>query len=49
MVQEAVKLFESDTKRQPYAPGNAQFLVSPLNARKQLSEFIEGAKRVADL
>src|SRR6478752_6485047 len=45
LVQEAVKLFESDTKRQPYAPGNARFLVSPLNARKQLSEFIEGAKK----
>ena len=45
LVQEAVKLFESDTKRQPYTPGNARFLVSPLNARKQLSEFIEGAKK----
>ena len=45
LVQEAVKLFESDTKRQPYTPGNARFLVSPMNARKQLSEFIEGAKK----
>jgi cardiolipin synthase len=45
LVQEAVKLFENDTKRQPYTPGNARFLVSPLNARKHLSEFIEGAKK----
>ena len=45
LVQEAVKLFESDTKRQPYTPGNARFLVSPLNARKQLTAFIQGAKK----
>jgi phosphatidylserine/phosphatidylglycerophosphate/cardiolipin synthase-like enzyme len=45
LVQEAVKLFESDTKRQHYIPRNARFLVSPVNARKQLSEFIEGAKK----
>ena len=29
LVQEAIKLFECDTKRQPYTPGNARFLVSP--------------------
>jgi cardiolipin synthase A/B len=45
LVQEAIRLFESDTKRQEYTPGNARFLVSPLNARKQLSELIEGAKK----
>jgi cardiolipin synthase len=45
LVQEAIKLFECDTKRQPYSPGSAQFLVSPLNARKQLTAFIEGAKK----
>ena len=45
LVQEAVKLFESDTKRQPYTAGNARFLVSPLNARKQLTAFIQGAKK----
>jgi cardiolipin synthase len=45
LVQEAVKLFESDTKRQPYTPGNARFLVSPLNARKQLAAFLRGAKK----
>ena len=50
LVQEAIKLFEKDTKRQPYTPGNARFLVSPLNARKQLTAFHPGGqKRVADL
>src|SRR6202140_649210 len=37
VVQEAVKLFEADTKRQPYTPGLATFVVSPANARKELS------------
>src|SRR5207253_8973788 len=45
LVQEAAKLFERDTKRQPYTPGYSKFLVSPLNARKQLASFIKGAKK----
>jgi phosphatidylserine/phosphatidylglycerophosphate/cardiolipin synthase-like enzyme len=45
LVQEAAKLFEADTKRQPYSPGLSNFVVSPLNARKQLSAFIKGAKK----
>jgi cardiolipin synthase len=44
-VQEAVKLFEADTQRQPYTPGSATFVVSPVNARKRLSAFIKGAKK----
>ena len=44
LVAEAVKLFEADTSRQPYEPGVTNFIVSPLNARKQLSAFIKGAK-----
>ncbi len=44
LVQEAVRLFESDTKRQPYTPRSGKFLVSPLNARERLSAFIKGAK-----
>jgi cardiolipin synthase len=44
-VQEAVKLFDADMKRQPYTPGLATFVVSPMNARKELTEFIKGAKR----
>jgi cardiolipin synthase len=45
LVQEAVRLFECDTKRQPYSAKCAKFLVSPLNAREQLAAFIKGAKR----
>lgn len=44
LVQEAAALFEADMLRQPYKPGMANFVVSPLNARKQLSAFIRGAK-----
>jgi cardiolipin synthase len=45
LVAEAAKLFEADTKRQPYVPGLATFVVSPLNARKELSAFLKGAKK----
>jgi phosphatidylserine/phosphatidylglycerophosphate/cardiolipin synthase-like enzyme len=45
LVREAVKLFECDTKRQDYRRGSANFLVSPLNARKQLAAFIKGAHK----
>lgn len=45
LVQEGVKLFECDTKRKPYRPDCANFLVSPLNARKQLAAFIKGARK----
>ncbi len=45
LVVEAVKLFEADTKRQPYSAGQANFVVSPVNARKQLSAFLQGAKK----
>lgn len=45
LVAEAVKLFECDAKRQPYTPGLATWIVSPLNARKQLAAFLQGAKK----
>jgi cardiolipin synthase len=45
LVQEAVRLFEADTQRQPYAAGAPGFVVSPANARKQLAQVIRGAKR----
>jgi phosphatidylserine/phosphatidylglycerophosphate/cardiolipin synthase-like enzyme len=45
VVAEAVKLFEADTKRQPYVPGHPAFVVSPLNARRQLAAFLRGAKK----
>src|SRR4051794_41055765 len=44
VVAEAIKLFEADTLRQAYKPALPDFIVSPLNARKQLSAFIKGAK-----
>ncbi len=44
-VQEAVKLFDADTKRQPYTPSIAPFVISPVNARKELSSFIKAAKK----
>ena len=45
LVQEAQKLFEADTKRQPYVAGLPAFVVSPVNARKQLSAFLKGARK----
>ena len=45
LVQEAVRLFEADTKRHPYTPQLGNFLVSPLNARKQLAEYISKARK----
>ncbi len=45
LVGEAIRLFEADTKRQPYHPANPAFLVSPHNARPQLAEFLAGAKK----
>ena len=45
LVKEALKFFEADSKRQSYSAGLASFVVSPVNARKQLSAFIKGATR----
>ena len=45
LVREAVRLFESDTERHLYEAGLDQFVVSPANARQQLSSFIAGAKK----
>jgi cardiolipin synthase len=45
LVCEATKLFEADVMRQPYKPASSSLVVSPLNARKQLSSFIRGAKK----
>ncbi len=45
LLKEAVKLFEADTRRQPYAPGLNTFVVSPVNARRQLTLFIRGARK----
>lgn len=45
VVAEALRLFEADTKRQEYTAGHSKFLVSPVNARKELAKFIRGAKK----
>jgi cardiolipin synthase len=45
VVKEAVKLFDADLNRQPYAPGLNNFVVSPANSRKQLSTFIKRARK----
>ncbi len=45
IVAEAVRLFEADMTRQPYAPGLDALVVSPENARPVLAEFIKGARR----
>jgi phosphatidylserine/phosphatidylglycerophosphate/cardiolipin synthase-like enzyme len=44
-VQEARKLFDADSKRLPYTALLDTFVVSPVNARKVLSDFIKGAQR----
>ena len=45
LVQEAVKLFESDCARRPYTAGPGPFVVSPANSRKVLSDFLRRAKK----
>lgn len=45
LVEEAVKLFECDSKRLPYEAGDKEFVVSPVNAREELTNFIKGAKK----
>ncbi len=44
-VHEAVRLFEADTLRRRYVPEWDNFVVSPLNARKQLEAFLENTKQ----
>ena len=45
VVQEAIKLFEADFNRKTYKAGLNSFVVSPANARKQLSAFIKQARK----
>lgn len=45
IVQEAVRLFEADLTRKTYKAGLSAFVVSPANARKQLSAFVKQAKK----
>jgi cardiolipin synthase A/B len=45
LVQEALKLFEADSDRKPYEAALDIFVVSPVNARKQLTAFIHRARK----
>ena len=45
LVHEAVRLFEADSRRRLYEPSLSTFVVSPVNARKQLAAFVKGARR----
>ena len=45
IVAEAVRLFECDAHRQPFLSSNADLVVSPVNARRELTSFIEDAKK----
>ncbi len=44
VVREAVRLFEADVLKQDYTPSHDSLVVSPVNSRTRLSEFIAGAK-----
>jgi phosphatidylserine/phosphatidylglycerophosphate/cardiolipin synthase-like enzyme len=45
LVREAGHLFEADMKRHPYEPASDSLVVSPVNARRLLAGFIQGAKK----
>jgi phosphatidylserine/phosphatidylglycerophosphate/cardiolipin synthase-like enzyme len=45
LVQEAERLFTADVRRHPYEPGRGNLVVSPVNARRLLSDFLKGAKK----
>jgi len=45
LVKEAERLFEADAERHPYEPDSGNLVVSPVNARSLLSEFLKGAKK----
>lgn len=44
-VKEAVRLFDADAHRQPYEEAKSDLVVSPVNAREKLTEYIRGAKK----
>ena len=45
IVQEATKLFDADLNRQAYSGGLKTFIVSPVNARSELTAFIKKARK----
>jgi phosphatidylserine/phosphatidylglycerophosphate/cardiolipin synthase-like enzyme len=44
LVLEAVRLYEADAKRQPYSAKTGSLVVSPVNARERLADFIGKAR-----
>jgi len=44
-VQEALRVIEADTLRQPYVPGSDALVVSPENARAKLAAFLKSAEK----
>lgn len=45
LVREAGRLFKADATRQPYATTVKNLVVSPVNAREEISAFLTGAKK----
>lgn len=45
IVAEAARLFDADSKRLPYDAKLDDFVVSPVNARKRIADFIQGAQK----
>ncbi|SDE78787.1 phospholipase D-like domain-containing protein [Terriglobus roseus] len=45
VVAEAIKLFECDVHRKQYVSTSKKLVVSPVNARKELMDFLGGAKK----
>jgi phosphatidylserine/phosphatidylglycerophosphate/cardiolipin synthase-like enzyme len=49
VVQEALRLFEADARREEYEPTLDGFVVSPENAREQLATFLKRAKKSIEI
>jgi phosphatidylserine/phosphatidylglycerophosphate/cardiolipin synthase-like enzyme len=45
LLEEALKLFEADSTRKPYEPGESHLVVSPANAREVLTAFLKDASK----
>src|SRR5581483_4395101 len=45
LVREALQLFEADVQRRPFQSCVNEFVVSPVNSRKQLTKFIKAAQK----
>ena len=45
VIQDVLRLFEADAARQTFSPGHRDLVVSPINARERLTQFIRSARR----